>query len=106
MLEYADALDWPGLEEYKRGWQIPLLHGTKIGGYPAFIQPPSFEDDPHLCTLWSQQPDDASPFTNVERGWWPPHMSFNENFLMLMDVGAIYFLVPESRKLVYELQSY
>lgn len=81
---------------YKRSYLLSRIEGTKIGGFPRWIQGEEELPGGFLCALGSVNPRSESPypFVNVEKP-----LSFekahNKAFLKWGDVGSIYFFLDE-----------
>lgn len=92
--DYAELPD--SMSRYRRSHLLYRIQGTKIGGLPSWIQ--SEEDLPgrFLCALGSVDPEPRQPYPFVNmRDPIPSRRSERARYLMLGDVGSLYFFLDD-----------
>lgn len=119
VMSYPEAKRRPALDSQKyltcRGievWSEFFLreyHATQIGTAPFYIQGDPCLPGRPLCTLSSVQPDQHSPHPWVNRA--EPicpegEHRWNDDYLMIADVGCIYISITDQGKLHYAVDSY
>jgi hypothetical protein len=97
----------PSEEEVNNGADIrlPLIHATKIGGCPFFIQPDERYNGKFLCQLASIQPacDVPFPWVNRKKQYrveeWPPEITW-------CDMGSLYVFLLSDGSLEYRFDTF
>ena len=110
--DYLDAIDKAAEVDDSENFNLSILNGTKIGGFPHFIQPAEGLPGRFLCQLGSIQAEPDVPYPWVNQSM-PLYGGFDKtgihgksNEVCFADMGTVYIFMDSAGNLTHDFQCY